>query len=150
MLISPILSEAIRKERVLIKEINSKVAQKEGHGLTWRMVVSKWQSFASDSQFIDRAYNPATIKDYVAMMSNWTGSWLDRPASEITKGEGREVLNAVIENGRSKSFQRRLKNTINMIYSWAIEERIVRNIYTSPVYGLKIKVKTECKPEILN
>ena len=142
-------SEAIRQEKQLIKNLTSKVAVKEGHGLTWRMIVSRWETFAKESKFIDRPYNPATIKDYVAMMHNWTASWLDRPASELTKGDGREVLNSVTDKGKSKSFQKRLKNTINMIFNWAIEERLVRGVHHSPVYGLKISIKNDKRQEIL-
>jgi integrase len=113
------------------------------------MIVSKWATTVSENSSMEKSYNLATVKDHVAMMHNWTTSWLDRPASEITRGEGREVLELVIEEGRTKSFQKRLKNTINMIYSWAIEHRYIRGIHNSPVYGLKIHQKEEKRPEIL-
>lgn len=58
-------------------------------------------------------------------------------------------MDAVILEGRTKSFQKRLKNTINMIYSWAIENRFIRGVHHSPVYGLKIQQKSEKRPEIL-
>jgi integrase len=142
-------AEAIRRERNLLLDLSRKVSQEEGHGFTWRMIVNKWAATVSEESYIDKDYNPATIKDYVSMMQNWTKTWLDRPASEITKGEGREALNSVLEEGRTKSFQKRLKNTINMIYTWAIENRLIRGVHHSPVYGLKIKPKTEQRPEIL-
>lgn len=142
-------AEAIRKEKNLLLDLSRKIAQEEGHGLTLRMIVSKWATTVSENSSMEKSYNPATIKDHVAMMHNWTKSWLDRPAAEITRGEGREVLESVIEEGRTKSFQKRLKNTINMIYSWAIEHRYIRGVHHSPVYGLKIHQKEEKRPEIL-
>jgi len=142
-------AEAKRKEKRLIQELSLKVAHSEGYGLTWRMVIMKWATTVACSSYIEKAYNPSTIKDYVSMLHNWTKDWLDRPAAEITRGDGREVLNRVIENGRSKAFQKRVKNTINMIYNWAIEERAVRGIHNSPVYGLKITIKQDKRPEIL-
>ncbi len=142
-------AEAIRKEKNLLLDLSRKIAQEEGHGLTWRMIVSKWATTVSENSSMEKSYNPATIKDHVAMMYNWTKSWLDRPAAEITRGEGREVLESVILEGRTKSFQKRLKNTINMIYSWAIEHRYIRGVHHSPVYGLKIHQKEEKRPEIL-
>jgi len=36
-----------------------------------------------------------------------------------------------------------------MIYSWAIEHRLIRGVHHSPVYGLKITVREEKRPEIL-
>ena len=142
-------AEAKRKERKLVQELSQKVAHAEGHGLTWRMVISKWAATVASSSYLEKSYNPSTIKDYISMLHRWTKLWLDRPATEITRGDGREVLNLVIENGRSKAFQKRIKNTINMIYNWAIEERAIRGIHNSPVYGLKITIKQDKRPEIL-
>lgn len=142
-------NEASRIEKNLIKEISTQIAHKEGHGFTWRMVVLKWASIVESEFYFDHKYNPAVVKDYVAMMHNWTSIWLDLPASEITRGEGREVLNQVLVQGRTKAFQKRLKNTINMIYNWGIENKYIRNVTQSPVYGLKITLKEERRQEIL-
>ncbi|MEC7276973.1 MAG: site-specific integrase [Bdellovibrionota bacterium] len=142
-------AEATRKEKRLIQELSQKVAQEEGHGLTWRMVITKWATTVASSSYIDKSYNPITIRDYVTMLHKWTKEWLDKPATQITKGDGREVLDRVIEEGRSKAFQKRLKNTINMIYNWAIEHKAVRGIHHSPVFGLKIVVKQDKRLEIL-
>lgn len=84
-----------------------------------------------------------------AMLHKWTRNWLDKPASQISRGDGREALDLVLEEGRSKAFQKRLKNTINMIYNWAIEYKTIRGIIHSPVYGLKIVIKQDKRPEIL-
>jgi integrase len=142
-------AEAMRKERALIKELSSKVAQREGHGLTWRMIVLRWAETVSEEGYQYKSYNPATIKDHVSMMLTWTSDWLDRPASKITRGEGRQVLDSILNEDRSKSFQKKVKNTINMIYNWAIEERFIRGIHNSPVHGLRIVIKEDKRPEIL-
>lgn len=142
-------NEALRIEKNLLKELSQKIAHQEGHGFTWRMVVLKWASVVESEFYFDKQYNPATITDYIAMMNNWTKNWLDRPASEISRGDGREVLDQVLVQGRTKAFQKRLKNTINMIYNWGVENKIIRNVTQSPVYGLKITLKEEKRPEIL-
>lgn len=141
--------EAQRTEKALVKELTMKVAQSEGHGFTWRMVVDKWATFVDSPYFMDRKYNPATVSDYVSMMHTWTKDWLDKPAAEISRGDGREVLDRVLTQGRTKSFQKRLKNTINMIFNWGIESKIIRGVTHSPVFGLKIVLKEDKKPEIL-
>lgn len=143
------MAEAIRTEKALIKDLTMKIAHQEGHGFTWRMVVDKWASFVDSPYFMDRRYNPATIADYVSMMRTWTKDWLDKPAAEINRGDGREVLDRVIKQGRSKAFQKRVKNTINMIFNWGIESKIIRGVTHSPVFGLKIVLKEDKKPEIL-
>lgn len=142
-------TEAIRVEKTVVKELSMKIAHTEGHGFTWRMVVDQWASFVESPLFMDRQYNPATITDYVSMMQTWTKDWLDRPASEISRGDGREVLDRVLVQGRSKAFQKRVKNTVNMIFNWGIETKVIRGVTCSPVYGLRIVVKEERRPEIL-
>lgn len=143
-------AEALRKEKTLIKDLSIKVAHHEGHGFTWRMIVNQWAASApTESNSTGKSYNPSVITDYVAMMNNWTSDWLDRPAAEISRGEGKEVLDRVIEEGRSKAFQKKLKNTINMIFNWGIEERFIRGVQQSPVHGFKIVLKQDKKPEIL-
>lgn len=141
--------EAMRVEKTLVKELSMKIAHTEGHGLTWRMVVDQWASFVESPLFMDRQYNPSTIVDYVSMMRTWTKDWLDRPAAEISRGDGREVLDRVLVQGRSKAFQKRVKNTINMIFNWGIESKCIRGVTHSPVFGLKIVLKEDKKPEIL-
>ena len=143
------MAEAQRTEKAMIKELTMKVAQGEGHGFTWRMVVDKWAAFVDSPYFMDRKYNPSTVSDYVSMMRTWTKDWLDRPAAEISRGDGREVLDRVLVQGRTKAFQKRLKNTINMIFNWGIESKIIRGVTHSPVFGLKIVLKEDKKPEIL-
>lgn len=143
-------AEALRKEKTLIKDLSIKVAHHEGHGFTWRMIVNQWAASApTESNLTGKSYNPSVITDYVAMMNNWTSDWLDRPAAEISRGEGKEVLDRVIEEGRSKAFQKKLKNTINMIFNWGIEERLIKGVNCSPVFGLKVTVKQKEKPSIL-
>ncbi len=142
-------TEAMRIEKSLLKELSMKIAHTEGHGFTWRMVVDQWASFVESPLFMDRQYNPSTIVDYVSMMHTWTKDWLDRPAAEISRGDGREALDRVLTQGRSKAFQKRLKNTINMIFNWGIETKIIRGVTHSPVFGLKIFLKEDKKPEIL-
>ncbi|PIP93476.1 MAG: hypothetical protein COV37_16490 [Bdellovibrio sp. CG11_big_fil_rev_8_21_14_0_20_39_38] len=142
-------AEADRKEKNLLKELSSKVAQEEGHGYTWRLVIEKWVSTVSSPHYTFKTYSPSVIKDYYGMMYRWTSEWLNCPASEINRGDGRKVLDSVLESGRSKGHQKKIKNTINMIYTWGIEERLIRGVHQSPVYGLQINVVQDHKPEIL-
>jgi len=142
-------SEAVRKERLIQRDLSSKVAQNEGYGFSWRIILRRWKETVTCEGYQYRNYSPVTVKDYISMMSRWTSDWLDKPASEITRGDGRDALDQVLIEGKSKGLQRRVKNTINLIYNWAIEEKLIRGIHNSPVYGLKIIIKNEKRPEIL-
>lgn len=121
-------SEALRIEKNLIKELSHAVALQEGYGYTWSMVVDYWHSVVTNPNYIQKSYSPATIRDYVSAMRTWTKEWLDRPASELGRGEGRQVLDRVITAGKTKGFQKRVKNIINMIYNFGIEERIIKGV----------------------
>lgn len=143
-------TEAVRIEKRLIAELSAKVAHQEGHGFTWRMVIEKWVETVRSPHYTYKRYSPSVIKDYYGMMYKWTNAWLNMPASEINRGDGRKVLDAVIAQGRSKAHQKKVKNTINMIFNWGIEERIIRGVSQSPVYGLQITVIEDKRPEILN
>lgn len=142
-------AEAARKEKSLLKELSVKVAQREGHGFTWRMVIEKWYSCMSSDSRTYQKYSSAVVKDYYGLMHKWTKKWLDRHASDLNRGDGREALDSILSAGRSKSHQKKLKNTINMIYNWGIEERLINNVNNSPVHGLQIMVNEDKRPEIL-
>lgn len=142
-------NEAIRVEKKLIKELALKISHQEGHGFSWRLIISKWANFALEGNYLDRDYDLVTIKDYVAMMFNWTSSWLDRPATELNIGDGKEVIESAIEKEKSRAFQLRLKNTINLIYSWGIEQKLIRGVHHSPVFGIKLKKSSEKRAEVL-
>jgi integrase len=145
----PSEAEAHRKEKSLLKELSAKVAHQEGHGFTWRMVVEKWVDTVSKPGYTYKRYSPSVIKDYYGMMYKWTREWMNKPAQEINRGDGRKVLDAVLTAGRTKSHQKKIKHTINMIYNWAIEERIIRGVHQSPVHGLQITVVEDKRSEIL-
>jgi integrase len=142
-------AEADRKEKSLFKELTMKVAHQEGHGFTWKMVIEKWVSTVRSEGYTYKSYSPSVISDYYSSMYRWTKDWLNIPASEINRGDGRKVLDAVIASGRSKGLQKKIKNIINMIYNWAIEERYITGVNQSPVYGLQITIIQDKRPEIL-
>ena len=139
--------EAQKTERYLISELSKDLAQKEGLGFSWRMVINYWRRHIEETR--SKTYSESTIRDYINMLFRWTGDWLDLPASTITKSQGRAALLQVIELGRSTAFQKRLKSTINMIYNFGIDEGLIRGVGRSPVYGFKVRVIQQTKPEIL-
>jgi len=91
-----------------------------------------------------------TLRDYEAVLHNYTSDWLERIASELNRADGREVLQRAHESGRSFRFCRGLKSTINLVYNWGIEERLIHGTHHSPVFGLELEPDREEKtPEIL-
>jgi integrase len=140
--------EAIAEEKKLLRELTEELTRLEGMGLTWGEVIDRWES--QQKIFPTKQYSPTTIVDYTALLRKWTGPWLPRLASDLNRGDGREIDRMTADVGKSAAFRKKLKNTINLIYTWGIEERHINGVHHSPVFGLEITPdRAEKKPEIL-
>ena len=141
--------KAISEEKRLMRDLTEKLNRLEAKGARWEEVIERW--FRQQELFPTRRLSKTTIFDYEAMLRNWTQSWLNRTASDITRADAREVFLRFEEAGRSQSFLRRLKGLINMIYTWGIEERMICGVHLSPAMGIEIiKDRAEKRPEILS
>ena len=144
----PTKEAAEEEAKKIMKDLARALAKLELRGLCWEEIVDRWEQ----SQLIygGKEYTEGTIRDHAARLRRWTQIWLNRPACELTKGDGREVLRFVEEEGKSVAFKKRLKVTINVVYRWGIEEGMIPFVQTSPVHGLDVgKGEEEKFPEIL-
>lgn len=140
--------EARTEEKRLIRELSEQVTAEESKGLRWSDVIERW--VAQQELFPTKKYAMTTVQDHAALMRNWTKPWLNRIASELNRGDGREIDRQAQESGKSALFRKKLKNTINVIYMWGIEERIINGVHESPVLGVEVKPdREEIKPEVL-
>ncbi|OFZ78412.1 MAG: hypothetical protein A2583_14075 [Bdellovibrionales bacterium RIFOXYD1_FULL_53_11] len=135
-------------EKRLVRELSEQIAQQEAKGDRWCDVIDQWES--RQYEFPSRKYAKTTIIDNAAILRNWTKPWLERTASELNRGDGREIDRLADAEGKSARFRKQLKSTINVVYTWGIEERLIIGALQSPVYGLDIKPdREEIFPEIL-
>jgi len=140
---------AVRREKVLIRELADQTAKLEAQGLMWDEVINRWEM--AQKLFPSRKYVETTIADHAALLRNWTKPWHGRPASELNRGDGREVIRIAESMGKKHSFLKKLKNTINVVYRWGIEERFINGVHNSPVFGLELQKEREEKmSEILS
>jgi len=140
---------ALAEERKLVREITEKLFKRTAQGLTWEQVIDRWE-LAMRSENAHFKYQPTTITDHVSRLKIWTTAWLNRPASELNKGDAREAIANMAAHGRSKGYQHQLKHTVNVVYDWGIEQRLIRNVHTSPMRGLQLGgLKGEKVPDIL-
>lgn len=146
------LAAARREEKRLIRELTTKVAKLEGMGLLWSEVIHRWE-IAGVNGHLGSRVNRHTVKDHSARLKNYTEVWLNKPASELTRSDGRQILDLAKSKGASTSLLKRLKNSINTIYDWGLEEGIIKSgdrvVNHSPVYGLGVEAKVEKTPPIL-
>lgn len=140
--------EARTKEKQLIRELSDRVTMLENKGLTWGEVIARW--VRHHELYPSKKYVQTTIVDYESILRNWTQPWLKRVASELNRGDGREIDRQAADSGKSAKFRKQLKGVINTIYTWGIEERLITGVHESPVYGLEVEVdREEKRPEIL-
>ena len=139
---------ALSEEKKLLRELSEKLTSLESQGVRWGEVVTRWERY--QELYPSKRYARTTIQDYVSLLKNWTAPWLNRTASELNKGDGREIIRIAQESGKSASFCKHLKNTINLFYTWGIEEKLIPGVHETPVHALDIEKDREEKvPEIL-
>ena len=139
---------ALTEEKRLIRELSSKLATLESKGLKWRDVIDRWERF--HELYPSDRYAETTIIDYTAILRNWTRPWLDRVASELNRGDGREIIKFAENEGKPASFCKHLKNTVNIVFNWGIEEKLITEVQHSPMQGVEYsKDREEKMPEIL-
>lgn len=143
------LKEAAREETRMIKEALIELGSLEEKSDTWERIIELWYNEQVRNGFSNYS-NKFTVEDYKRMLQKYTSSWMKRRPHELTRGDGKKVLDSLISEELSKSFILKVKNTINLIFQWGIDNRLIREVYVSPVQGIKIDKKEEKFPEILN
>ncbi|MBI2712600.1 MAG: site-specific integrase [Bdellovibrio sp.] len=139
---------AKNEEKRLLADLSKQIARLELQGSNWEKVIEKWELDKLAYRMSDLV--KTTILDYSALLQNWTKIWYGRPAQDLNRGDGRDVLKFAQEMGKSDVFVRRLKNTINLVYTWGIEEKLIVGPHVSPVYGIDLGTqKEQSVPEIL-
>jgi integrase len=141
------LSQARREENRINLELGKKLLELEGKAHSWEYVINRWKSNAESGLLGE--YSASTIMDHVASLYNWTGSWLQLPASELGKANGREFVKRMLDAEKSVSFVKKVKNTINVVFNFGIEEGLIKGVIHSPVHGIKLHIKNEKVPDIL-
>lgn len=140
---------ALAEEKKLVREITEKLVNRASQGNTWEAVIGRWEmAMRSGSSLY--SYEPNTIVDHVRCLHIWTESWLKRPASQLTKGDAREVFNHMEQDGKSLRHRQKIKNTINVVFRWGIEQKLIPGVHESPVQGLSLGGRRqEQVPDIL-
>jgi integrase len=141
-------SLARREENRINQELGKKLMELEGQCDTWETVIERWRIEAQGGYL--GTYSPVTILDHIASLNKWTKSWLKIPASELGKAHGRNLIKSMTEEGKSIGFIKKVKNTVNVIYNFGIEEGRIKGVQHSPVYGVKLHDKVEKVPDILS
>lgn len=141
--------EAVKEETRILKEALRELGSLEEQGSTWGRVIELWYYDQVNNDFTGRYSNKFTLKDYLNMLNRYTRDWLKRKPNELTRGDGKRVLENLIKDGKSKSYVSKLKNTINLVFQWGIDNRYIKGVFISPMQGIQIQNREEKFPEIL-
>lgn len=135
---------ALAEEKRLYRELSQKLASKESQGLTWDSVLTQWElKMRSDP---NQPYVTSTLFDYISCVRKWTPEWMNLPASEITKADGRVLLAKLRAEGKTKGHIKHVQGIINSIFRWAIETRLIKGVQESPVRGISLDYREEERP----
>ena len=141
--------EACREEKKLIKVVSDEINKIEGRGLKWKDILERWEIYALKGLLGDKQKDIHYIQNHVNRLNRYTKPWFDCVASELTKGDGRLVLSQVKENGCTESLLKAIKASVNVVFRWAIEEKLIVGVQTSPTEGVNVLEKVEKVPQIL-
>ena len=141
-------ARAERIEKQLYEEAHMELARRDGQGYNWSQIVEKWYLFKKTDSF--DPISEHTLEDYLSALKTWTITIWNKPAKSITRTDIKNIIKSLDDAGRSKSFQSKLKGTINKVFTWGLEESLIKEVYQSPTYGIAVNRKAERVPTILN
>ncbi len=138
---------ALRIEKQLIAEASKELGIQSGLGMPWKTLFEKWEKDAYAG--LGRNLGITTIQDISVTVKKWTASWMDKPADELTRADGKEIIKAMELQNLSYRAKQKIRSFINAIFTYGIEERYIRKPIPSPFTGLELKKTEEKVPEIL-
>jgi len=130
------LNSAIKIEKKLTREVISKLAVLENRDTTWLKVIDEWEK-AACSGYLGQ-YSKITIKDYRSAMLKWTREFLKTEARKINSSDIYYILRKMQEAGMAYKTQKYVKETINVIFKFGLNQRLIKGVDKPPTFGVKL------------
>ena len=144
------ISEARKIEKKLYKTIYEEIAKIEGRGLKWIDVIERWTISAKLGHLGDKYSHDYQIKEHLSRLKRYTSEWFHIQACDLTRGDGRRVLSLAKDKGLAQATIKNIKSSINVVYKWGIEEKLIVGTHRTPVEGLTVQRKVEKVVKILS
>lgn len=141
--------EAAKEEKRLLREITEQLSRREGPGVRWCDVIDRWEDAARQGHLGDKYQEIEVRHDHLRRLNQYTKHWFKTPACELNRGDGRRFLNDLKAKGLAIGTIKHIKSSIHIVYNWAIEERIIVGVRTTPMFGFDLRDKVERVPPIL-
>ncbi|MBC7712918.1 MAG: hypothetical protein H7177_06250 [Rhizobacter sp.] len=76
-----------------------------------------------------------------------TEVWLFKRTADISRADGRRLIDTMFNSGLSLSRIKTVKGFINHVYTWGMEEGLIADVKNSPVHGMELpKEAKKMKP----
>lgn len=141
-------TEARKVEKKLIKEASIELQKKDGKGLLWNDILHLW-TLDLEAGYICKV-NERSAQGYISILKKWTKDWNYRQASQLSRADGRRILQLMDGANLSKRYQKKAKNIINKVFEWGVEYGYILGNTVPPMKGLLIDSKNEKAPDILS
>lgn len=138
---------ARRIEKQVVAELSTELALEQNQGVSWEKVIDRWERDAKAG--VLRKYDPNTITDTVAGLRKWTVEWLQNPAENLTRANGRDIQKYMESLGLSCKGQQKIRSMVNTVFNYGLEEKLISKPIPSPMAGLVFNNKSEKVPDIL-
>ena len=140
------ITAARREEHRLLHEVFEEIGLIEGRGYKWEEIIMRWEIHMKNRSY-GKSLSREAIIDCVNLLYLHTPGWLHKRVGELTRLDGRKVLDHLIKSGLSISRIKFVKGTINRLFSWGIEEGLITDAKNSPVHGIELpKEEKKMKP----
>jgi len=144
------MKEADRVYKEMLRDATEEATKRNLQGSSWKRLILEYAEALHDGTAVDYEIQWTTAADTIRTLEIYTAPWMDRPASEVTPSDVKAAYRWMEADGKSRSRQKALKSAINGIFTWAMDNRRVKGITTSPARDVPLTVsKDEKRPEVL-
>ena len=131
-------AEARREEKRLDRIVFEQLAQIEARGILWEDLIYRWEMCAKNG-LVGKNYSRGYILEEISRFYNHTPSWFKKRIRDLGRADGRHIINTLIGEGLSPSRVKSIKGSINRIWNWGVEERLIPDGALSPVHGIVVE-----------
>jgi integrase len=128
---------ALREEKIWKRRLLKEACKLDGKDLEFGEVLHRFY-IAAKAGYVGRA-SLDTYKGHVNRIKRFCRPWMRVVSNEINRGDGKKMLLEAKNDGASVSLLRKIKMSVNLVYKWGIEERLILGIHNSPVFGIHVE-----------
>jgi integrase len=138
--------EAEREELRLSRECERELLEKENKAETWGSLLDKFEQSLLKG---DSSLGITSKQDYVAAARKHTLQWSNFVATEIPKGNFRDLFLQLKSEDYSISHLKKVRSVITKIYNFGIDNALLPGLLQAPSLAVDLGREVEKQPEIL-